>query len=462
MKRRGSWETRYGFYFAAIGSAFGLGNLWRFPYIVGSSGGGAFVIIYIFTALFIGLPLLVAELILGKVTRQSAIGALSSIEEAEKGKTKWLPLFGRVAFFSSVLLLSYYAVVSGWVLNFVLQFFLGLFRDQSLQYAVLFKSLMSNGWLQIGLTSVHILFCALVVGKGVQQGIERWVGFTMPVFGALLIYMTYKSLMLAGSGEALRFLFYPDFSKLTSETLVRAIGHSLFTLSLGFGAMVAFGSYLKEESRVPLMALRVVLLDTAISLCVGVLIFPIVFSGGLRVDAGATMLFETIPLLLNKVGLSDFFGFAFFLSAYLAAFGASVGLLESSVSNLVDRKKFNRRQAGWIMASVVFVIALLPALSSSVLKSVRINDMSILQSLDSLIIHWLIPLAAIGVSIAVGYQMKMKLKRNEFIFDDKPSSYRLFANWIFLLRWVIPIVISAALLGASSFFISKLHQFLIK
>ncbi len=446
MKRRGSWETRYGFYFAAIGSAFGLGNLWRFPYIVGSSGGGAFVIIYIFTALFIGLPLLIAELILGKVTRQSEIGALDSIAEAEGKKSRWMPFFGRVAFFSSVLLLSYYAVVSGWVLYFVMEFLLGLFKEHPLQHSVLFKNLMTNGWLQIGLTSVHILFCTMVVGKGVQQGIERWVGFTMPVFGVLLVYLIYQSLTLPGSTDALRFLFYPDFSKLTSETLIRAIGHALFTLSLGFGAMVTFGSYLREESRVPLAGMRVALLDTAISLGVGILIFPIVFTGGLKVDGGATMLFETVPLLLNKVGLGAFFGFAFFLCTYLAAFGASVGLLESSVSNLVDRKKCKRRQASWLMGAITFAAGVLPALSSSALKGVRINDMSVLQSLDSLIIHWLIPLSAIGISIAVGYKMKMKLKRNEFIFDDKPSSYRLFANWIFVLRWMIPIVISGALL----------------
>lgn len=446
MKSRGAWGTRYGFYFAAVGSAFGLGNLWRFPYIVGSSGGGAFVLIYIFTALFVGLPILIAELILGKVTQQSVIGALYSLENENRGIARWLHLFGRLAFFASVLLLSYYAVVSGWVLHFVMQFFLSIFQEAPIQNSVLFRNLMTNGWLQIGLTSIHILFCTFVVAKGVQQGIERWIGFTMPLFGVLLVYLTYQSLMLSGAEEALRFLFYPDFSKVNSQTLLRAIGHSLFTLSLGFGAMVTFGSYLRPDAQVPSVGFRVALLDTVISLCVGVLIFPIVFSANFKVDGGATILFETVPLLLRRVGLGEFFGITFFTCAYLAAFGASVGLLESSVSNLVDRKKMNRTQASWMMGAITFMAGLIPALSSSALKSIRINDMSVLQNLDSLIIHWLLPFSSIGISIAVGTVMKMKLKRNEFILDQRPSSYRLFSNWVFLLRWVIPIVILGAML----------------
>lgn len=441
MNRRGAWATRWGFYFAAIGSAFGLGNLWRFPYIVGSSGGGAFILLYLLTVLLVGLPLLTAELLLGKHTRQSAISALEKLQPTA------LPWFGRMSLFISILLLSYYAVVSGWVLHFFIQFLVGLFVSDPLEHAAMFGQLMKNGWLQVGLTSLHLLFCGLVVAKGVQQGIEKWVGYLTPIFALLVVYLMTKSLSLSGASDALRFLFYPDFSKMTSTTLIRAVGHAFFTLSIGLGSMVVFGSYMRQDTPVPEAALRVTLVDSLISLCVGVLIFPIVFTGGFRVDSGPTLLFETIPVLLDRVGLGEFFGVAFFLCLYLSAVGASLGLLEANVSNLTDRRKFSRRNASVLMALVAFILGIFPALSSTVFERFQIKGMGLLQSLDSFMIHWLLPIVGLGISYAVSYKIKIKVLRNEFIWDQKESTYRLFRNWIFALRWLVPLFIGGALLS---------------
>lgn len=448
MSPRAGFATHWGFYLAAVGSAFGLGNLWRFPYVVGENGGGAFLLLYVLATAFIGLPLLCGELALGKSTRQGPVGALDKVsQDFRGGKSKpaafrWIGHFSLIA---SVILLSYFAVVCGWVLHFSVQYAVGVFVGGPVQAADLFAKLMANGPMQWGLSSVHLIICALVVGRGVQAGIERWVGMIMPLFIGLLIYLIYESLQLQGATEALRFLFYPDFHQLNFSSAIKAIGHVLFTLSLGFGSMIVFGSYMREDMNVPEAAVRVVGLDTLLSLSIGLLIFPIVFSGGLRPDTGPTILFETIPMLLVKVGLSDFFGLIFFLCAYLAGLGGSLGLMEVTVSSLVDRTKIPRAKVAWIIGGVSFALCTLPAFSSNLLRRIQINGMNLLESFDSGLIHWVLPVIAVALSLVVGFRMNRKTLRAQFVWDERRTTKRLFDNWIFVLRWVIPILITLAL-----------------
>lgn len=444
MNTRAGFTTRWGFYLAAVGSALGLGNLWRFPYVVGENGGGAFLLMYVVATVLIGLPLLCAELILGKTTRQSAVGALEVLTAQGRSKSS-LVWFGKFSIVASVLLLSYYTVVCGWVLHFCMQYFVGVFIDGPVQGADIYLNLMTSGWLQLGLTSVHLILCAAVVAKGVERGLERWVGIIMPIFVIFLLYLIFESTQLSGTTEAIRFLFYPDFSKIDFGSAIKAIGHVLFTLSLGFGAMIVFGSYMKSTMNVPEAAIRVVALDTVISLCVGMLIFPIVFSGGIRPDTGPTILFETIPMLLSKVGLNDLFGLVFFLCAYLAGLGASIGLMEASVSVLVDRKKVARSKSGIIIGLIAFSLCVVPAFSSNLLRSVQFSGMNLLHTFDNVLINWILPVIAIGISLAVGYRVKLKNLRSDFIWDERQTTMRLFGNWVFALRWIVPTLITIAL-----------------
>jgi NSS family neurotransmitter:Na+ symporter len=254
-----------------------------------------------------------------------------------------------------------------------------------------------------------------------------------------------QSLKLSGSQDAIRFLFYPNFAELKFGSVIKAIGHVLFTLSLGFGSMIVFGSYMKQEMNVPEAAVRVVALDTLVSIFVGLLVFPIVFSGGIRPDTGPTILFETVPMLLSKVGLSDFFGLMFFLCAYVAGLGASIGLMEASVSVLVDRRKMPRSKSAWGIGFMVFAFCLIPAFSSNILRRVQFSGMNLLQSTDSLLIQWILPVIAIGISLAVGYRVKLKALRADFVWDERDTTMRLFGNWIFALRWLVPVMITIAL-----------------
>lgn len=444
MRFRGRWTTRLGFYMAAVGSAFGLGNLWRFPYVVAENGGGAFVLLYVFLAFLIGVPILVAELILGKTTQQSVMGALRKTLNVRPGGVAAFRYIGKLAVFTSLVVLSYYAVISGWVLHFFMQFAVSLFDGESFQSFHALQSLQDNGFLQVALASVHILVTGVIVMNGVQNGLERCVGYTMPVFTVLLVVLIAKSLSLPTSTQALRFLFYPDFSKLTVASAGQALGHVFFTLSVGFGIMVTFGSYMKKEVKVVEAGVRVAVLDTGISLMVGLLIFPIVLAAS-RPATGPEMLFATLPELFVGLTGGAWFGTAFFLCLYLASLTASIGLLEAIVSNLGDRWGLNRKRAAVIGGGLSFFAAIIPALSSTVFAKIRWAGMSVLEITDAILINWLLPIVAMGLCFIVARYVREELKDQEFLSQRGPENSALYGNWQTVIHWLGPLVIVAAL-----------------
>ncbi|MBO9666556.1 MAG: sodium-dependent transporter [Bdellovibrio sp.] len=440
MMKRGSWRTRFGFYLLAVGSACGLGNLWRFPYVVGENGGGAFILLYVFMALAIGAPMLIAELMLGKNTRRSVMVATKMMGQHSHPAFKWV---GRLAVIMSLVVLSYYAVISGWVLHFMTQFFVALFVDgEGAASKTNLAALMSNGWLQLMLASAHILITVVVVVKGVQEGLEKWISYMMPLFATLVVLLLVKSFSLPSTPEVLRFLFYPDFSKLTLSSLNHALGHVFFTLSVGFGTMVTFGSYMREEDHVPTAGFRVALVDTLISLLAVVMIFPVAFQASNVPLTDPALMFEVLPRYLLGIPGGALFGLAFFVCLYMAALNASIGLLEVVVSNLVDRnKEMVRGPATWWSGGVALILTILPALSSSILKGVRIAGKSLIESLDSLLINWLLPLVALGILWAFYKGISEKEKETSFVDRDKFVSYSMYSHWIFVLKWAAPGVI---------------------
>ncbi len=453
--RSGLWGTRFGFYLAAIGSAFGLGNLWRFPYITVDNGGGGFVFLYILFAIGIGLPLLVGELMLGKLSRKSVVAAVSS--PAIRGKTsgwvngkdskswRWA---GRLAAFTCLLVFAYYAVISGWVLHFLMQFFIGHLTTSSYDPEASLRILRSSGLLQVLLTSVHLLISLVIVAKGVQEGMEKWVSNSMPVFVILLIMLMLKSLSLPTAGEALRFLFYPDFTKLTAFSMLDALGHVFFTLSVGFGTMVTFGSYLNEQTRIPSAGFRVTVMDTVISLFAGLLIFPLLATVNLK-SATPDLLFQTLPKLLQGLDSGFLFGLGFFICLYLAALGASIGLLESLVANVIELTGLKRLHATWATGCLALLLSIVPALSTTLFAGFHYRGRSFMEILDSLLINGLLPLAALVVALALASSLKSSRESGgetssveaEFINDDSVATRKLFSHWIFVIRWVAPAVI---------------------
>jgi NSS family neurotransmitter:Na+ symporter len=452
------WGTRLGFYLAAVGSAFGLGNLWRFPYVVAENGGGAFVLLYLLLAFLIGTPFLIAELSLGKISRSSVISALMKISgdryqvrplsDPLHPIPKWikriLPHVGRISVLLSLLVLAYYAVISGWVLHFLVQLFVSSVRGQHLSPEGSLDFLLQNGWLQFTLTGIHLTFVAVIVAKDLEEGLEKWLGYSVPLFGVLVVILALRSLSLDESSAALRFLFYPDFSKLKAASLGQALGHVMFTLSVGFGVMVTFGSYLRERASLPAAGFRVTTLDCMISLGAGIMIFPLVLYGGFQ-DVGPSLLFHAVPRLLNQIPGGQVFGIGFFLCLYLASLGASIGLLETIVANLRETRRVKRAVGAWAAAGLALSVAIWPALSSSVLSGVRFNGRGLLELFDAALINWFLPVVALLMSQIVAWYLSDKLKQAEFAEDQTASGALLYRHWIILLRFVAPPIVILAL-----------------
>lgn len=444
--KRVSWKTGYGFYLLAIGSACGLGNLWRFPYVVGENGGGAFILLYGLMAFAIGAPVLIAELLLGKNTRKSVIVATKQM--SQKSGKPFLRFVGPAAVFISIVVFSYYSVISGWVLHYVTQFVLALITDTHyFSDRATMGALMENGWLQVMLASAHILITVVVVLKGVQQGLEKWLGYMMALFVFLVIILVIRSLSLPSMPDVLRFLFYPDFSKLTWSSLNYAIGQVFFTLSIGFGTMVTFGSYMREGDHVPTAGFRVTVVDVFVSIVGAIIIFPIAFQASNSFSGDPALMFNVLPTYLYNSPGGALFGLAFFICLYFAALNASIGLLEVIVSNWMDtQKSMERTKATWLSGLAAFVISILPALSSSVLQNVRIGGKSVIENIDKLLINWLLPVVVLGILVAYNLGFSEKEKEQEFIDRDKFVSYSMYPHWRIIIRWGGVIIILLGLL----------------
>lgn len=458
--------TRLGFYLAAIGSAFGLGNLWRFPYVVAENGGGAFVLLYLFFVFLLGMPFLIAELTLGKISRNSLSPALKKLAgeryqvqdiRMRDDMPKWirlaLPVLGWMSLAITVVVLAYYAVISGWVLHFFMQLLVSVIEPERFQPESTLAVLLKNGWLQVALTSVHLLTVSVIVAKDLELGLEKWVGYCMPAFVLLLLALAVQSVQLNSANEALRFLFYPDFSKLTLASPGQALGHVFFTLSVGFGSMVTFGSYLQEKAYIPMAGFRVCTLDSLISLWAGVMIFPLVIYGGSHFAAGPELLFQTVPRLVKDLPNGIWFGVGFFLCLYLASLGASIGLFETVVANWREVRRVPRQRGAFTVGILCFIIAVGPALSSSVLSNVRIAGRSLLEFLDAALINWGLPISALLITQVVVWLLKKELIVKEFVDPELPGSEKFLRHWLFVLKYLAtPIVVIALLLQLISLF----------
>lgn len=466
MRRRGTWGTRFGIYFAAIGSAFGLGSLWRFPYVVAENGGGAFVALYFFLLIVIGVPLLIGELLIGKVTNRGVFaGQRQLVAQAQSrglnGKKRlliwFMPVLAVLSIFCCVFILGYYSVVSGWVLHFFIQFLsLPFTTGRELQVIENMSLLRNSGYLQILLSTVHIAIISIVVAKGVEDGIEKWVGYIMPVFVGILFVLVFEALSMDSYSDAMRFFLYPDFSKLNLSSMGAAIGQLCFTLSIGFATMVTFGSYLRNEALASDTGFRVATVDAATALVAGLLVFPLLVGGGSSLR-GPELLFETVPKFLLHFDGGSIFGIFFFLCLYLAALGASISILETVVANVCENTQLSRGRASLIAGATAFLFSIVPALSSTLFSAVKIGDRELLEFLDLVLINWVVPLLALTFSQIVVYEVNEKLKLEEFIQNENSgmpmattslsvSSGRvLYNHWLFLMKWVVPPIIILAL-----------------
>lgn len=430
-----------GFVLAAAGSAIGLGNIWRFPYVTGQNGGAAFVVLYIVFVILIGAPVMVAELSVGRHARLNPVGAFRKI--APKGL--WY-LVGFLGVATGVGILSYYSVIAGWTFGYFIKTLTGAFSTtlSSEQSVHIFESFVSNPGLAIFMLFVFISLTTLVVMGGVSAGIERWVKILMPILLALLVILTIRSVTLEGAVKGLEFYLKPDFSKIHGGTVAMALGQALFSLSLGMGAMITYGSYISKQDNLMISAGWVCLFDTMIAIVAGFLIFPALFAMGLDPEGGPGLVFVVLPTMFAKMPFGALFGSGFFLLLTVAALTSTISLLEVTVSYMVDEKKWRRKTAAIFMASIAFILGIPSALSFggvAWLSKIPGIGLGFLDVMNISLGNYSLTIGAFLISIFVGYKWGIHAVRAEIENHDNIFYFR--KVWTFLIRFICPVAIFA-------------------
>jgi NSS family neurotransmitter:Na+ symporter len=349
---RGQWQSTFGFILAAAGSAIGLGNIWRFPYVAGENGGSAFVFIYLLSVTLICLPYLFAELAIGRTTGKNPVGAMLAL----KGKSPWT-LVGGLGVLTGVCILSYYGVIAGWAFGYIFKSFVAP--------AMSLQDFSANALIAVPLFAAFLLFTILVVARGVERGIESSARILMPMLLILMLLLIARGLTLPGAMKGVEFLLKPDFSVVTAATVLAALGQAFFSLSLGMGAMITYGSYLPKTANLQTSAAWVAIFDTAIALLAGFMIFPALFALGGNPSSGPPLIFEVLPAVFEQMPLGAVVAAVFFILLSIAALTSTVSLLEVPVSYFVDERRWSRKKSVWVIGAAAFVLGLPAALEPS-------------------------------------------------------------------------------------------------
>ena len=433
LEQKEQWSSKIGFILASAGSAIGLGAIWKLPYVTGTSGGGAFILLFVLFSLLIGFPLLLAEFVIGRSTQKEAISAYKQIAPG----TKW-HWIGYLGVFTCFILLSFYSVIGGWILQYIIYSVTGQAGIGNVNYEALFNEAVSNPLFAAGAQAVFLMITIVVVGRGVQQGIEKASKFMMPALFGLFIILIIRSLTLDHAMEGVTFFLEPDFTKLSSQGILFALGQSFFLLSVGVSVMVTYSSYLSKDESIIQPALSVVVMNLFISLLAGLAIFPAVFSLGFEPTAGPGLLFIVLPSVFEQMVAGNLFLLAFLVLFLFATLTSAFSLLEIVVAS-VSKGKGGRHRLSWIIGIAVFIVGIPSALSFGVLSDISIFGKIIFDAADYLVSNILMPIGALLISIFVSYKMKKDVLKSELIQSSKYNWF--FQVWYFLLRYVVPLVI---------------------
>ncbi|MGE7928957.1 sodium-dependent transporter [Lysinibacillus xylanilyticus] len=429
------WTSKLGFILAAAGSAIGLGAIWKFPYMAGIGGGGAFFLIFIGFTLLIGLPLLLAEFVIGRSTQKEAVEAYRTIAP----KTLW-PWVGKLGIATCFILLSFYSVVGGWILLYLWNAITGRLWEGNGSYEATFGEIISNPFLAVGSQLLFILMTIFIVSKGVQNGVEKVNKYFMPALFVLFFVLIIRALTLDGAEEGVRFFLQPDFSNVTSEIILYAMGQSFFSLSVGVGVMVTYSSYLPKEESLPRSAFSIVGLTLVITLLAGLAIFPVVFAFGMEPSQGPGLLFIVLPAIFSKMAFGKLFFIIFLLLFFFATITSAISMLEISVASLTTKGKGKREKMALIVGLLIFVVGIPSALSYGVLSDFTLFGKTIFDLADYTVSNILMPLGVLLVAIFVPFRMKKDALMSE-LGVSKNKGYKLFVLWLFLLRYIAPIAI---------------------
>ncbi|WP_232698768.1 sodium-dependent transporter [Brevibacillus daliensis] len=432
MAKKEEWTSKLGFILAAAGSAIGLGVIWKFPYMVGTSGGGAFFLVFIIFTLLIGTPLLLGELIIGRRTGKEAVSAYRAIAPG----TKW-HWIGKLGIVTTFILLSYYSVVGGWILIYFFKSLTGQLIGEAMNYNELFGATISNSWLVVAFQLLFIVLTIVVVARGVSNGIEKANKYMMPALFIIFIALIIRSVTLPGAWEGIVFFLKPDFSELTSKSLLYALGQSFFSLSVGVSVMVTFSSYLSKSESLPKSTISIVSLTLVVSLLAGLAIFPAVFSLGMEPTEGPGLLFVVLPAVFSQIPFGGFFLSIFLLLFLFATLTSAFSMLEISVGAITKGDQRKRAKASWSVGIGMFLLGVPSALGFGVLSDITLFGKSIFDNADFLVSNILMPIGALLISIFVSWKMKRDILLSE-VSEGSKNVKRWFTIWYMLLRYVIP------------------------
>ena len=444
------FSSRIGFILSAAGAAIGLGAIWKFPYVAGISGGGAFFLMFVAFTIFLGLPLLLGEFIIGRKTGKSAIEAYTAIAPG----TKWnlIGLLGNVAVF---ILLSFYSVIGGWILIYIFKGLTGSLSGLSPEgYANLFTSISSNTFLSLTAHLIFVILTIVVISKGVESGIEKASKIMMPALFIIFIIIVIRSLTLDNAILGVEFLLKPDFSKITSESILFALGQSFFALSLGVSGMVTYGAYLPKNTNLNSSAISIVSMNLFIILLAGLAIFPGVFSFGLEPSQGPSLLFNVLPNVFSKIHFGMVFFIAFLILFLFAALTSAFSMLEVIVGSITKGDNTKRKKWAWIIGLAIFVFGIPSTLSSGILSDFTIFGKTFFDTCDYLVSNILMPLGALLISIFLPLKIKKEDIYKEFC-TPKPLARWIFNIWYVLIKYVAPvciIVVFISSIGILDFF----------
>ncbi len=435
-ERSDMWSSSFIFVLAAAGSAVGLGNIWKFPYIAGENGGGAFVLVYLICIAVIGIPVMASEIMLGKLGRASPIQALLNLARTHKRSTGW-SCVGYMGVLTGFLILSFYAVVAGWVCYYILRLFSGEFSGADAStVGEAFGDFLADPLQVLLWFSVFMVITIFFVARGVTRGLELCVRYSMPAVFVLLLILIGYGVHAGGFVESVGFLFTPDFSALTPQAILIALGHAFFTLSLGMGAIMAYGAYVPDEVSVGTTTFTIAILDTMLALLAGVAIFAIVFANGLAPDAGPGLLFETVPVAFGNLPGGALFGGLFFLLVALAALTSAISISEPAIAYFSERGKLSRAQIAVVIGAVCWVIGVGSVLSFNVWADVKLPffDWTFFDSIDKITQLILLPLGGLLIAVIVGHVLPKHVVYEELGLMQTQTQQ----VWTYIVGYVTP------------------------
>lgn len=447
MSNRAQFATKIGVIAATVGSAVGLGNIWRFPYMAGENGGGAFLVIYICCVLVLGIPLMCAEFAIGRKAQTNAGRALKVLAP----NSAW-HIIGYIGILASTLILGYYMVISGWVVEYIYQALKGeLFTKSADVITNNFNVFKTDVWRPLVWVFSLLVINYLIISRGVTKGIEKASNVMMPLLFLILLVFCGYALTLPGASEGLNYLFNPDFSKIDGGVVLAAMGQAFFSLSIGLGILITYGSYFKREVNLPRTGLTVSLLDVLVAILAGVMIFPITASFGISPTQGPDLIFVTLPNVFKQMFMPGLWAVLFFVFAGVAALTSTISLFEVAIAYISEEFKLGRKKSSFIIMVIVAILSILSSLSFSVLSEVKLFSMNFFDLFDYFSANILLPVGGFLLAIYVGWVMKKKDFRAELSRTEETSSL-LYKLILFSIRFIAPVAILFIFLSITGIF----------